>query len=269
MSKITIHAVTLLATLLALLPPFGGAANAGLFDPPPAYPPPAYPQGYPPPNAPPGGYPDTVYSRFPQPAYDWTGFYIGINGGADWSSAAWNSQQNLATGTSARVSSPFIGGTVGYNAQTIGAWVYGAEFDFDWRRNTSIIIPPASCAPNCVLDRNWFSTARVRFGYTFDRVMPFVTAGVALSDQQIYIAGQPFGVRKDLGVGLTAGAGIEVGLWGPVSAKLEYLYVRYGQLSCADACAAGPANTGTVNPLLVTPSESIVRAGLNIRLWER
>ncbi|HMK78496.1 MAG TPA: outer membrane beta-barrel protein [Xanthobacteraceae bacterium] len=276
--KPMIRTVTLLGGLAALSLAGAGAANAGLLDPEPAYPPatfqlpaspgapPAYPPGAAPSGAPPG-YPETIYSRFSKPTHDWTGFYVGVNGGANWSSASWISPQDAASGTSGTVTAAMVGGTMGYNAQTIGAWVYGVEFDFDWRQSASIVIPPASCAPNCLLDRSWFATARVRFGYTFGNVMPFVTGGVALTDERISIAGQPFGLQNDIGVGLVGGVGVEVAVAGPVSAKLEYLYARYNSITCNDACGAGP--NFAVGALQVTPSENIVRAGVNVRLWDR
>jgi outer membrane immunogenic protein len=267
-APVTLLAGTLLGSLIFLALPLLGAASAGIFDPPPAYP--SAPAGYPPQSNPPGGPPPgypTGYSRFGNPTYDWTGFYVGVNGGGNWSSASWNSPRDTMEGTTATVSTPFIGATTGYNAQTIGSFVYGAEFDFNWRMSQALLITPPSCVPACELNRPWFATGRVRFGYTIDRVMPFVTGGVALADQSIAVTGQTMGIHRDLGVGLTAGGGIEVGVYGPLSAKVEYLYIRYGQISCGDPCGAGP--NFSVGSLTAVPSESIVRVGLNLRLWER
>src|SRR5215472_2925030 len=56
--------------------------------------------------------------------YNWTGFYLGINGGGAWGTSDWSL-------TSVDVSGGLVGGTIGYNWQ-LGQFVYGLEADFDW-----------------------------------------------------------------------------------------------------------------------------------------
>ena len=63
---------------------------------------------------------------FMSPIYNWTGFYIGINGGGAWGRSNWD-----AIPGEFDVSGGLIGGTVGYNWQT-GPWVFGLEGDVDW-----------------------------------------------------------------------------------------------------------------------------------------
>ncbi len=57
--------------------------------------------------------PPAYYPKAPVmvPAYNWTGFYFGINGGGAFGTSAWDS-----TG-SRNVSGGLVGGTVGYNYQ--------------------------------------------------------------------------------------------------------------------------------------------------------
>ncbi len=60
--------------------------------------------------------------------YNWTGFYVGINGGG----AFGNSDLSNALGsTSYDVTGGLAGGTIGYNWQ-VGRVVYGLEADGDW-----------------------------------------------------------------------------------------------------------------------------------------
>src|SRR5580698_1271119 len=59
------------------------------------------------------------------PAYNWTGFYIGINGGGGWGNSAWDTTGGFDT------SGGLVGGTIGYNWQ-LGTWVLGVEGDIDW-----------------------------------------------------------------------------------------------------------------------------------------
>jgi outer membrane immunogenic protein len=222
-----------------------GSAHAGFLDPPPAYPvpSPAYP----------------VKSPGASAVYDWTGFYVGINGGGSWGRVPWTSDPDGTAGT-ATVSSGLVGGTIGYNAQNLGRFVFGGEFDFDWR-GINAAIPPASCAPGCEFKSDWLSTARLRFGYTFDRFLPYVTGGVSIADVTQDIVGQPFGVAKSVSFNWTAGAGLEFVVSGPVTAKLEYLYVNHTNTACNLECGGGPIHMGL--------NENIFRVGLNYRLWAR
>src|SRR3569623_3033010 len=57
-------------------------------------------------------------------AYNWTGAYIGINGGGAWGRSSWS-------GTDFNTSGGMVGGTVGYNWQT-GPVVIGHQGDLDW-----------------------------------------------------------------------------------------------------------------------------------------
>ena len=68
---------------------------------------------------------DPVPQRAFVPVYNWTGFYIGINGGGAWGDSKWDSVGTFD------VSGGMIGGTVGYNWQ-IAQWVFGLEGDIDW-----------------------------------------------------------------------------------------------------------------------------------------
>ena len=104
--------------------------------------------------------------------YNWTGFYVGINGGAGWGHSNWE--------RSAPVSTPggLVGGTVGYNYQ-MGQTVFGLEGDIDW----ADLRGSGTCGVcSCETRNDWLATARGRLGYSFGRVMPFVTGGGAFGD---------------------------------------------------------------------------------------
>jgi outer membrane immunogenic protein len=237
-----------LSTVFAALAA-AGSAHAGFLDPAPAYPVPS--PGYP-------GYP-VKSANIPPVVYDWTGFYVGINGGGSWGHVPWSSDPDGIAGT-ATVSSGLVGGTIGYNAQNLGRLVVGTEFDFDWR-SINAAIPTPSCAPDCELKSRWVSTARLRFGYAFDRFLPYVTGGVSIGDITQDIVGQPFGVAESVSFNWTAGAGLEFVVSGPLTAKLEYLYVNHTRTDCTAECNGGPIHMGL--------DENIFRVGLNYRLWSR
>jgi outer membrane immunogenic protein len=237
-----------LSTVFAVLAAVG-SAHAGFLDPAPAYPVPA--AAY-------LGYPVKSPNTIP-PVYDWTGFYVGINGGGSWGHVPWTSDPDGTAGT-ATVSSGLVGGTIGYNAQNLGRFVVGEEFDFDWH-SINASIPAASCVLNCEFKSRWVSTARLRFGYAFDRFLPYVTGGVSIGDITQGIVGQPFGVAESVSFNWTAGAGLEFVVSGPLTAKFEYLYVNHTRTDCTAECNAGPIHMGL--------NENIFRVGLNYRLWQR
>jgi outer membrane immunogenic protein len=218
------------------------AANAQFLDPAPAYP-----------------------GKFVQTAllYDWTGFYVGFNGGASFGRMDWVSDPDATSGGSS-VSSGLFGGTIGYNAQR-GGFVFGEEFDFDWRR-FGATIPAATCpanAPNgtsnCEFNSFWVSTARLRFGYQLGSFLPYVTGGVSIGDSLTDIIGKPFGTATDTTFNWTAGLGVEYIINGPLTAKLEYLYVNHTNTACLMPCGGGPIHIGL--------NENVFRLGLNYRLW--
>ena len=66
--------------------------------------------------------------RYVAQAYNWSGIYIGINGGGGWGSS--NFSAPLASNTF-DLSGAMVGGTIGYNWQ-IGQSVLGLEGDIDW-----------------------------------------------------------------------------------------------------------------------------------------
>jgi outer membrane immunogenic protein len=259
MSKANIATALLLAAAALTL---SSPATSGVLDPPPAYPQPSPAYPYPSP-----AYPaKAAYMPPAPPVYDWTGFYIGVNGGGSMGRTNWSSELDGTSGSVSR-SSGLVGGTIGYNMQNLGALVVGGEFDFDWRR-MYFTIPAAICGPTCELHSNWVSTARLRLGYQVDRFLPYLTGGLSMADFTAYSFGQPNGTNRSVSFNFTAGAGIEFVLTGPLTGKVEYLYVNHNGNNSADVngqnCIVqcnGPVNFG--------PKENIVRVGLNYRLWER
>jgi len=211
---------------------WGPTVLPGPFDPPPAYP----------------------ARKF----YDWTGFYAGINGGGASGKTNWFSVPDDLSGSSS-ISGGLAGGTAGYNLQTGDPFVVGMEADFDWADIRGTASPP-TCAPGCEFRIPWLATARLRFGYAlFDTVLPYITGGAAIADLNADIIGKPFGVAATTNLGWTAGAGVEFVISGAWRAKVEYLYIDLNGFSCNAECAGGPVSFNV--------HDSVVRAGLNYRLW--
>ena len=177
------------------------------------------------------------------PIYNWTGFYVGINGGYGWGES--DRSAPFGTGTF-DVSGGVVGGTLGYNYQ-MGQIVFGLEGDLDW----SGIKGSAPCAgTTCETRNDWLWTGRGRLGYAADRFMPYITGGAAAGNIKHTITG--VGSADDTKFGWTLGAGVEAAISGPWTAKVEYLYVDLGSGS-----AVGGSDTSF--------KTNLVRAGINYR----
>jgi outer membrane immunogenic protein len=184
------------------------------------------------------------------PYYNWTGFYIGINGGYGFGRSDWGAPVSTPNFD---VNGAVVGGTLGYNFQT-GAIVWGVEGDFDWSNIRGTSHFGACGAPGCQTENNWLGTARLRLGYAFDRWLPFVTGGAAFGDVR---AQSVLGKSSSTEFGWTAGAGIEWAFFSNWTAKVEYLYVDLGDGSCRSACSAVS--------IPVAFQTNLVRAGINYR----
>ncbi len=181
------------------------------------------------------------------PAYNWTGFYVGVNGGGGFGGSNWDSTGSF------NLSGGLIGGTVGYNYQW-GQAVLGVEGDIDWTNIKGSTT--AFCAPGCQTANSWLSTARVRLGYAADRFMPYVTGGGAFGNIKATVPGLPG--ATDTNAGWTVGGGIEAALIGNWTGKVEYLYVNLGSFNCGVNCGVPAANN-------VSFHSNILRAGVNYR----
>lgn len=199
------------------------------------------------------------------PSYNWTGFYIGVNGGYGWGK---QDPLNLITDRFDKfafsVSGGMFGGTVGAQIQAAHV-VMGLEADLDWAniRGSSTVVPtilglPVGATVRMASNTEWLGTARVRVGYAQDNWLFYGTGGAALLSSQANgnsVAGITCGTAGVLqctgsGVrpGIAAGAGIEYGFTPNWSAKFEYLWI------------------GAVGGKGATESFSTVRAGVNYRL---
>ena len=194
----------------------------------------------------------------PSPVYDWSGFYLGLNGGYVLGRTSWSDP--LAGADSGRfdANGGTIGGQVGYNWQT-GRAVIGLESDINWAKLNGTAATGGVCATNgggeCRTEQSWFGTTRGRIGYAFGNFLPYVTGGLAYGNVK---AVQPNGTSSDTKTGWTAGGGLEVGLTKSWTAKAEYLHLDLGTATFMGAASG----TNTLN---VPITEDILRAGLNYR----
>lgn len=175
-------------------------------------------------------------------SFNWTGFYVGINGGYGWGTSNWTG----VTAGDFNFTGAMAGGTAGYNLQ-MSQIVVGFEGDIDasWLKGSAA----TAC---CETKNDWFATARARLGFAMDRFMPYVTGGAAFGDVKMSTAASSQTATK---IGWVAGAGAEYAFMGAWSAKLEYLYADLGNASCSVATCGLATN--------VSFKTNIVRAGVD------
>jgi outer membrane immunogenic protein len=203
----------------------------------------------------------------PSPVYDWSGFYLGLEGGGGFGSTTHTNEVTGGTSVgNSDLRGGLFGGTYGYNWQS-GHVVAGLEGDVSWSGITDTFPAgpgdPGFCtvAFPCYTNLEWLGTDRARLGYAFDRVLVYATGGVAYGDVLATIKNAGiFGIDSEqhFRVGYTVGAGVEAMIAPKWSVKLEYLYTDFGNHVGYTAFPPPP-----LEPEDVYLNSNIVRAGLD------
>jgi len=182
----------------------------------------------------------------PPPVFTWTGLHIGFNDGfgggvldADIGLASPIFGFGAATHTSNRASGVSIGGEVGYDYQFSNNVVLGLSTDMQWSEikawhqatTASSAGAPGFTYADIHNGLDWFGTTRARLGYSFGRLLPYVTGGVAYGGMnatgtQIAAGSLFYGSTRETKVGWVAGAGLDYAITDQFSAKFEYLYLE-------------------------------------------
>lgn len=214
-------------------------------------------------NAPNSYYPATA-------PLNWGGIYFGVNGGYGFGSSNWDNA-GVSTGNF-KTNGALFGGTAGLNyAGFGGGLLFGVEGDIDWSGLTGSS-SAAACAGlgappgvSCETKSGWLSTARVRMGYAFDRFLVFGTAGAAIADLRVALnpPSNFFGIGPL--IGWTAGGGVEFAFTENWTAKVEYLYVALGNISCPAGTVCSLVNAAGLSNPSISLNENVVRAGVNYR----
>jgi outer membrane immunogenic protein len=203
--------------------------------------------------------PARTYTKQPAPAYvapvyDWSGFYVGINGGWGGSNNFWTLQAPAGAfpegGTNA--SGGVIGGQIGYRWQT-GPMVFGIEAQGNWAdltaRHTSMAALNAGIDNYSNLDAFGLFTGQV--GYAWNNVLLYVKGGAAVTDTNyndlITGTGAVVATSEDTRWGGVVGAGLEYGFAPNWSAAVEYDHLFMGNNTNTLAAAGGPFATDTIS----------------------
>ncbi|HLH96853.1 MAG TPA: outer membrane protein [Xanthobacteraceae bacterium] len=179
------------------------------------------------------------------PGFGWGGFYLGLNGGGGWGRSTWDRAGEFD------LSGGVFGGTAGFGWQ-FGQVLLGIEGDVDWSGMSGSTA--VACPAGCSTQNNWLGTVRGRVGYAFDRILPYITGGIAAGDISASTPG--FAGASQTNLGWALGAGVEVAVYQSWSIKAEYLHVDLGSFNCALACGLNSADN-------VSFDANLLRGGVN------
>jgi high affinity Mn2+ porin len=173
----------------------------------------------------------------PAPYYDWTGFYVG--GHVAYSLGRVNS--TLSDPDPAALSNSFgslYGGVqAGYNYVSPSRLLLGIETDITFPNflENGAIFTKATPRGTTITDQiDYIATLRGRFGYAFDHWLIYGTGGFAWSQARF---GETLGIAGDedkilvTRTGWALGLGTEVAIAPDWTARIEYLYNRFGTVA--------------------------------------
>jgi outer membrane immunogenic protein len=209
--------------------------------------------------------------------YNWTGFYLGGNigghfgGNVDISTTTGLAQVDLLTPTSLTPQGALAGLQAGYNWQ-IGNVLLGIELDGNWMDGTASrtltnFPPPLNRGDVLSTSVNpvFLTTVRPRLGVIYDRLLVYVTGGVAFSTIKTTDSFTTQGGTvlfstntSETRTGETIGGGLEYAFLDSWTLKAEYLYTSFGSF-----------DTDIQNNIVVHHkySDNIARIGLNYRFF--
>src|ERR1700761_8905560 len=148
------------------------------------------------------------------PLYDWSGFYIGINGG-------WAQQRDCRSDVTLGIAfgchdanGGTVGGQIGYRWQT-GPAVFGLEAQGNWAdlsgSNVSLIAPAVTVHSR--MDAFGLFTGQI--GYAWNNVLVYAKGGAAVTDRNYEFVSGAGSVLSSTGYDTrwspTVGAGLEYG----------------------------------------------------------
>jgi opacity protein-like surface antigen len=184
----------------------------------------------------------------------WTGFYVGAHGGY---TVGHFLPATVTPGlaTDVELTGGFGGLQTGYNYQFAPHWLVGVEQDISFGKISG---SQAQTLPNPTINAstNYSGTVRERFGYVWDRLLVYETAGIAWANNKVDLQfqGSPDLAETHLQFGVALGVGMEWAINPDLSVKLEYLY---SYIAKEQYFAATPFTAAVSWPL------STVSAGVN------
>ena len=174
------------------------------------------------------------------PVWNWTGFYIGFNGGGAQAHDSWTRVNGLGEG-SHDAAGGIVGGQIGYRWQWANNWVFGLEAQGDWAglkgQSVSTLIAPFPVFSNQTrVDGLGLFTGQIGYalnGWATNSVLLYLKGGAAVVDDRYNgvfpaVGGVAVDTARETRWGGTVGAGIELGFAKGWSVAIEYDHVFTG-----------------------------------------
>ena len=171
------------------------------------------------------------YTKAPPPmiasVYDWTGFYIGINGG--WGQSHDNRQADPGIGLGSHdANGGTVGGQIGYRWQT-GGWVFGLEAQGNWADFSGSTNNLAIVGGTVRSKTDAFGLFTGQIGYAWNNVLLYAKGGAAVTDRNYEFIAPGGGLASSTGYDTrwspTVGAGLEFAFSQGWSLGIEYNHI--------------------------------------------
>ncbi len=193
------------------------------------------------------------YTKAPPPMiaaiYDWSGFYIGLNGGGGSSHKCWNF---IPVGAAVApegchdATGGTVGGQIGYRWQASN-WVFGLEGQGNWAnfKGSNTNLTNLALTDTSKIDAFGLFTGQV--GYAWNSALFYVKGGGAVVSDKYNTSVIPSGLLNDSAKetrwGGTIGAGLEFGFAPNWSVGVEYDHIFLGSRNLNFTTPAGVLNS--------------------------
>jgi len=187
-----------------------------------------------------------IYTKAPAMApvyYDWSGFYVGINGGGGSAHTSWDFVGPggvLASEGSHDATGGTFGGQIGYRWQ-MSNWVFGVEGQGNWADFSGDNISPLTALRDRTrIDAFGLFTGQV--GYAWNNVLLYAKGGAAVVSDKYDVFNAASGAldasASDTRWGAAVGAGLEFSFAQNWSVGVEYDHLFLGHSDIAFTPAA-------------------------------
>ncbi|MGA8902952.1 outer membrane protein [Bradyrhizobium sp.] len=168
----------------------------------------------------------------PSPIYDWSGFYIGINGGGATSRNCWDLLGGSPEGCHDATGGT-VGGQIGYRWQ-MSSWVFGVEAQGNWAdlQGDNLSLDPGSVGNQNRTRIDAFGLFTGQIGYAWNNALIYVKGGAAVTDNQYDVffpaGGALIDSASETRWGAAVGVGVEYAFAPNWSLGFEYNHLFMG-----------------------------------------